>query len=384
MRGLCALVVLACLAAAAASRRRGAPAARPAASGDAWALPEAGSCSPKGGRALARQARGRDAGAVPDRATCSRWTAWPCSRTTCPRSSGRSATASSSRACASRSARASPTTRRRRSSRRPPQRDAGKAQPRRATAACATTRAGLPFAPSRIAPGAPDAGLQWFWNVQERYQAARLPRALPRDGPRRPHRTRRALHRRDVQADPLAPRRPARAGPRVTERAGQRVGGRGAVLRAVQRPRVRLAPIPQRREPRLGAALRRPARLPAPVAPRAAHERERRRGPLHAELLRRRGAEPDAPGRRAAPGTRAGSGARRPSAATAARSRPSAAATRASSSARTCTRRRWWGSTTCSRRSTSPLRSGRRRRIATSAPGASPSRATAGTSAGPS
>ena len=32
--------------------------------------------------------------------------------------------------------------------------------------------AGLPFAPSGIAPGDPQAGLQWFWNVQQRYQGA--------------------------------------------------------------------------------------------------------------------------------------------------------------------------------------------------------------------
>jgi hypothetical protein len=32
--------------------------------------------------------------------------------------------------------------------------------------------AGLPFAPDRIAKDDPQAGLQWFWNVQERYQGA--------------------------------------------------------------------------------------------------------------------------------------------------------------------------------------------------------------------
>jgi hypothetical protein len=31
--------------------------------------------------------------------------------------------------------------------------------------------AGLPFAPARIAPDAPQAGLEWLWNVQQRYQA---------------------------------------------------------------------------------------------------------------------------------------------------------------------------------------------------------------------
>ena len=49
MRVICALVVLAGLAAA-ASADEAPQAARPPRPGDAWALPEAGSCSPKGGR----------------------------------------------------------------------------------------------------------------------------------------------------------------------------------------------------------------------------------------------------------------------------------------------------------------------------------------------
>ena len=352
MRGICALVVLAWLAAA-PRPPRGATAARP--SGPARSP---GRC-PRREAAARRAAASRRASPRTRRRCRSRpgdvlraSTASPCSRTTCPRSSGRSATASSSRACASRSALASPTTRRRRSSRRPPRR----APARRSLDDDGGLRdyaAGLPFAPSRIAPGAPDAGLQWFWNVQQRYQAARLPRALPRDGPRRPDRARRALHRRDVQADPLAPRRPARRRTTSRRARGATCGWRAGCSSSRSRPRVRLAPVPERREP---VSARRSDDLHAylPQWRRVRRiERQPRRGPLHAELLRRRGAEPELPVGGGAGDAGGRGGRRRPSAATAARSRPSAAATRASSSARTSTRRRWSGSTTCSRRSTS-------------------------------
>ena len=154
------------------------------------------------------------------------------------------------------------------------------------------------------------------------------------------------------------------------ERARQRVGGGRALRDALRRARVRVAAVPERREPDVGAALRRSARLPAAVAARAAHERERR---SRGSTCR---ASPSASCRTRAPDRRRrGDGGRRRrraprSAATAVHDPDQAQRLRgARVPARTSTSRRSSASTTCSRRSTCAIRCGRRRRTATSALG---------------
>jgi hypothetical protein len=168
MRRLCALTLLVCLAATAGiAEETAAPSAAPA--GTAWALPEAGSCSPKGGRLS--PGKPEDATPVPfqtgdvfevDRLAVlqnylpsflwqerdrfffegMRLEIGPCFADYAPPAFFGEAT----------------------------ERYAGKAS-LDDKGGLRDYAAGLPFAPSRIAPGAPDAGLQWFWNVQQRYQA---------------------------------------------------------------------------------------------------------------------------------------------------------------------------------------------------------------------
>ena len=240
---------------------------------------------------------------------------------------------------------------------------------------------GLPFAPDGIAKDDPQAGLHWLWNVQQRYQAAgfrgrfRVTDLVGRIGRAEPFVGEMfkliVSHRADLPGPDYE----------CDGRARQRMGRGWPLRNALLRAGVRVAPVPERREPDLGPPLRRPARLPAAVAARAAHERERVEGlymPSFSVGVVQNASLPLGGGAGSAGGVAGaaavgGDGGHDPDEAE--------RLTKASSTGRTSTRRRSSASTTCSRRSTCATPCGRRRPTGTSGRGASRSRATAGTSA---
>ena len=258
-----------------------------------------GACSPHGG-AWRAAARGCDAGALPDRRHLRDRPARPCSRTTCPTflwtDRDRFFYEGMRLEIGPCFADYAPA---RRSSRTPPSKAAGKATLDAERRARELRRPGCPSARATSRPDDPQAGLSWLWNVQQPLPGRGLPRPLPHDRPRRQDRPRRALRGRDLQAHHLAPRRPRRPATRRRARAatcGWRAGSSTEPFDAREyawRQYRNVEEMLTEAQP-----LRRPARLPAAVAARPAHERRRDRGASTCPRSRGRGAEPGAPARR--------------------------------------------------------------------------------------